>query len=107
MLYHLAVFLELTAIPFRKKRERWMRDFELKDPRPSDVPFLDVFALNVLSDMHMSKAVAGRPFEAYVQKKGRGTLERIGKANFLWCLVDEAIGRAKADLAECGLVACV
>jgi hypothetical protein len=37
----------------------------------------------------------------------RGTLERIGKANFMWCLDESDMAKAKADLAEQGLVAMV
>ncbi len=97
--------LRLDSDPYSSKRERWLRNFDLNDPRPSDIPFLGVFELNVLSDMHMSKWVAGKPFDAYVREKGRGTLEGIGKANFLWCLDQDDIDRAKAELAGCGLVA--
>jgi hypothetical protein len=89
------------------KRERWIQEFNLKDPRPSDVPFLDIFELNVLSDLHLYKKVAGKPFEAYVHEKGCGTLERIGKANFLWRLEENDIARAKRDLSDAGLIALV
>ena len=99
--------LRVDSDPFSAKRERWLQDFRLNDPRPSAVPFLSVFELNVLSDMHLSKAVAGRPFEAFVRDKGRGTLERIGKANYLWCLDEDEMVKAKADLAEESLVAMV
>lgn len=97
----------VASDPFSAKRARWVQDFRLNDPRPSEVPFLSVFELNVLSDMHMSKSVAGRPFDAYVRDKERGTLERIGKANYLWCLDESDMVKAKADLAEHGLVAMV
>ena len=99
--------MRIDTDPFSTKRERWIQDFRINNPRPSRVPFLDVFELNVLSDMHLSKSVAGRPFDAYVREKGRGTLERIGKANHLWCLEQKDIVRAKAELAGCGLVAMV
>ena len=99
--------LRIDSDPFSAKRTRWLQDFDRNDPRPSAIPFLSVFELNVLSDMHMSKSVAGRPFETYVSDKGRGTLERIGKSNYLWCLDEEAMVKAKADLAGQGLVAMV
>lgn len=99
--------LRIDSDPHSAKRERWIQDFQLKAPRPSEVPFLGVFELNVLSDIHMSKSVAGRPFDAYVHDKGRGSLERIGKANYLWCLDESDMAKAKADLVEHGLVAMV
>jgi hypothetical protein len=99
------VGLRVDDDPFSKKRERWIQEFRINKPRPSKVPFLDVFELNVLSDVHLSKSVAGKSFDAYVREKGRGSLERIGKTNFLWCLDQNDIDRAKAELAGCGLVA--
>lgn len=101
------VGLRVDGDPFSSIRERWIQDFRLNKPRPSKVPFLDVFELNVLSEMHLSKTVAGRPFDTYVREKGRGTLERIGKTNFLWCVEQKDIVRAKAELAGSGLVAMV
>ena len=100
-------FLRIDRDPFSAKRERWMTDFDRKQPRPSNVPFLNVFELNVLSEIHLATTIAGRSFEAYVRDKGRGTLERIGKANFMWCLDESDMAKAKADLAEQGLVAMV
>lgn len=102
-----ALGMRIDSDPFSTKREKWIRQFQLGDPRLSEVPFLNVFELNVLSDMHLSKSVAGRSFDTYVREKGRGTLERIGKANFLWCLDQKDIVRAKSELAACGLVAMV
>lgn len=97
--------LRIDSDPFSIKRERWIQKFDLSNPRPSEVPFLNVFELNVLSDIHMSTIVAGKSFEAYVRHMGRGTLERIGKRNFLWCLEPIDIVRAKAELADFSLVA--
>jgi hypothetical protein len=99
--------LRIDSDAFSANRERWLREFQLREPRPCEVPFLDVFEINVLSDMHLSKVVSGRSFESYVRDKGRGILERIGKANFLWCLEPDDAARAKVELAECALVAMV
>lgn len=99
--------LRIESDRYSAKRERWLKDFQWQQTRPTEVPFLDVFELNVLSDMHLSKSVGGKPFDAYVREKGRGTLERIGKANHLWCLEQKDIARAKAELSGCGLVAMV
>jgi hypothetical protein len=99
--------LRIDSDPFSAKRERWLKDFRRKEPRQTEVPFLDVFEINLLSDLHLSKNVAGKPFEAYVREKGLGTLEPVGKANFLWCLEADVMGTAKADLAQEGLVALV
>ncbi len=97
--------LRILSDPFSSKRERWFQDFRLNGPLTAQFPFLDLFELNVLSDIHMCKAVAGRPFDVYVREKGRGQLEQVGKANFLWCLDQRDLEGTKADLVDAGLLA--
>jgi len=48
-----------------------------------------IYLQNILSTYHVEEMFDGIPFIQWVEKNAYGTVEKIGKENWLWCIPEE------------------
>lgn len=103
MSFHMSLLL--PDDPPQPKRTEFLRKIVISGELSLSTPFLDLFDLNVLSDVHLSSRVGGKPFDAYISTTGRGVLERVTAENWIWVVAGEDLYCAKRDLQAEGLLA--
>lgn len=103
MSFHMSLLL--PDDPPQAKRTEFLRKIVISGELLLSNPFLDLFDLNVLSDVHLSSQVGGKFLDVYIARSGYGVLERITAENWIWVVTGGDLSRAKRDLQAEGLLA--
>ena len=74
---------------YKENAEVWRR-FRLSDEFPHiENKYRHIYLQNILSTYHVEEMFDGIPFIQWVEKNAYGTVEKIGKENWLWCIPEE------------------
>ena len=74
---------------YKENAEVWRR-FRLSDEFPHiKNKYRHIYLQNILSTYHVEEMFDGIPFIQWVEKNAYGTVEKIGKENWLWCIPEE------------------
>ena len=74
---------------YKENAEVWRR-FRLSDEFPYiKNRYRHIYLQNILSTYHVEEMFDGIPFIQWVEKNAYGTVEKIGKENWLWCIPEE------------------
>ena len=77
-------------MPLYKKNPKMWEKFFYYDEFPHiKNRYRHIYLQNILSTYHIEEMFDGIPFIQWVEKNAYGTVEKIGKENWLWCIPEE------------------
>lgn len=82
---------------------RWL-DVGMEKQVYRDGTLRDVFPLNFLSPIALTRDVGGKTLREYIAQPGHGTLTPIGDALQLWQLAESQVEQVRAELRPTGIV---